>query len=301
MTKNIKSLIIIFLLTGFAFSSCKKTEYSFGALKTPSGLTLTTAITGQSTANPNGDGSGKVTITSTATDVITYKIDFGDGNVKMIPAGTIDYKYTTPGTNSYTITVTAVGTGGITSVVSKKITVFVDFTIPANIMSGLTGGASKVWVTDKEAVGHVGVSAGDPSLFYSKDYSAQPNTRDACLYDDEITFTKTGDNAISMSVDNKGETSMTAASTAFYGFSGPDGCYPLNTGGTKNLVFSAATSGSTPDISTQIQFHVPGNGIVNFGTGGTTYEILTITDTQMTLRNIGSDGFAWFQKLKVKP
>ena len=299
MTKNIKSLIIIFLLTGFAFSSCKKTEYSFGALKTPSGLTLTTAIAGQSTANPNGDGSGKVTITAAATDVITYKMDFGDGNVKMIPAGTIDYKYTNPGTHDYTVTITAVGTGGITSIISKKITVFVAFTIPANIMSGLTGGASKVWVTDKATSGHVGV--GDPALFYSNYYSADPNSRDACLYDDEITFTKTGDNAISMTVDNKGQSFLIAASTAFYGFSGGDGCYPLNTGGTKNLAFSAATSGSTPDVSTQIQFLVPGNGIINFGTGGNTYEILTISDTQITLRNIGIDGLAWYQKLTVKP
>ncbi len=45
---------------------------------------------------------------------------------------------------------------------------------------------------------------------------------------------------------------------------------------------------------------MPGNGIINFGTGGNTYEILEITENTMTLRNIGSDGLAWYQKLKVK-
>ena len=62
-----------------------------------------------------------------------------------------------------------------------------------------------------------------------------------------------------------------------------------------------ATSGSTSAVSTMIQFMVPGNGIINFGTGGTTYEILSITDNSIHLRNIGIDGNSWYQKLKRKP
>ena len=61
-----------------------------------------------------------------------------------------------------------------------------------------------------------------------------------------------------------------------------------------------ATSGSTPAVSSGIQFNVPGNGIINFGTGGTTYEIIKYTATTVTLRNIGADGNAWYQKLIVK-
>lgn len=299
MIKNIKSLIIIFLVAGFGLSSCKKTEYSFGELKSPTGLTLATAIDGQNTANPNGNGTGKVKITSTAGDVISYKIDFGDGTVQLVPSGTIDYKYTNPGTSDYTVTVTAIGTGGVVSTMSKKIKVYVAFEIPANILAGLTAGATKVWVTDKETSGHVGV--GQPDLFFSNYYSADPNSRDAFLYDDEITFTKGTNNTIQMTVNNKGLTSMIGGATGFYGFTGPDGGYPLDTQGTKNLAFSNATSGSTASNSTQIQFKVPGNGIINFGTGATTYEILSLTATQVTLRNIGIDGLAWYQKLKVKP
>ena len=93
---------------------------------------------------------------------------------------------------------------------------------------------------------------------------------------------------------------MIGAATTFYGFSGGDGNHPLNTGGTKKLTFMDASSGSTSDVSTLVQFQVPGNGIVNFGTGGTTYEILSITATTIHLRNIGADGNAWYQKLKVK-
>ena len=42
------------------------------------------------------------------------------------------------------------------------------------------------------------------------------------------------------------------------------------------------------------------NGIINFGTGGTTYEILSATATSIHLRNIGADGNSWYQKLKAK-
>ena len=41
--------------------------------------------------------------------------------------------------------------------------------------------------------------------------------------------------------------------------------------------------------------------LIIFGTGGTTYEITAVSPTTITLRNIGIDGNAWYQKLKVKP
>lgn len=299
MITNIKSITAIFLAMLIGFSSCTKETYEFGDIKTPSGLTLTTVIAGVDANNPAGNGTGSVTITTTSSNAITYKIDFGDGKTKMVPSGTINYKYANPGTLDYTITVNAIGTGGSISTISKKIKVFVAFEIPTAIVQALTGGSSKVWVTDKDAVGHFGVGPADG--FAPIWYEATPNSRDACVYDDLITFSKDANNNISLAVDNKGQTFSTGAATAFYGFSGGDGCYNLVTTGTKKLVFMNATSASTPAVSTQIQFEVPGNGIVNFGTGGTTYEILSISATNMHIRNIGTDGNAWYQKLKVKP
>ncbi|MDA9554821.1 PKD domain-containing protein [Pelobium sp.] len=298
MMNHIKSLIIGFLITGVTLSSCKKTEYSFGALKSPTDVVLTTTIAGVDTNNPNGNGTGKVLITTTSTNAITYKIDFGDGITQMVPSGTINYKYSTPGVNEYTVTVNAIGTGGITSTTSKKIKVFVAFEIPAAILNAFTGSGSKVWITDHDADGHFGVGPGDG--FAPTYYAATPNSREACAYDDEITFSKDANNNIYMSVDNKGASFSIAAATAFYGVSGPDGCYAISTGGNKKLAFADATSASTTANSTRIQFTVPGNGIINFGTGGTTYEIIAFTDNTMFLRNIGSDGNSWYQKLKVK-
>ena len=270
----------------------------FGTLQAPAGLALTTTVVGATTANPNGDGTGSVTINATATNALTYNIDFGDGVTKVVPSGMLTYKFTTPGTSTYTVTVNAVGTGGAISTVSKKVTVFVAFTIPAAIVSALTGGTSKVWITDKNAPGHFGVGPAD--RFTPIWYEAGPNSREACAYDDEITFALGANNNITMTINNKGTSFSTAAASAFYGFGGGDGCYAVNTGGTKTLAFMNATSGSTSANSTQIQFGVPGNGIINFGTGGTTYEILAFTPTTVWLRNIGTDGNSWYQKLIIK-
>jgi hypothetical protein len=249
-------------------------------------------------ANPNGNGTGSVTITAKATDALTYNIDFGDGKTQVVPSGTITYKYTTPGVNDYNIVVRAVGTGGAVSVISKKVSVFVAFSIPQAILDALTGTGSRTWITDKDAPGHFGVGPAD--AFDAIWYAATPNSREACAYDDEITFTKDALNNISMTIDNKGQSFSIGAASSFYGFSGGDACFNIVTTGTKKLAFMDATSASTPAVSTRIQFTVPGNGIINFGTGGTTYEILKATATNIFLRNIGADGNSWYQKLKAK-
>ncbi|MES2277524.1 MAG: PKD domain-containing protein [Bacteroidota bacterium] len=299
MKINIKAIIAVLIVTTISFNSCKKPEYSFGALKTPSSLALTATVAGVSASTPNGGGTGAVAIATTASDVITYKIDFGDGNTQIVPTGVINYKYNNPGTFNYTITVTAIGTGGVTSTISKMVTVFVAYTIPTDIVQNMTGGTSKVWITDNTTPGHVGVGPVDG--FTPSYYAAAPNERSPCLYDDLITFTKDAGGNILLSINNNGQSFFIAASTAFYGTAGGDGCYTLDVSAARKLAFMDATSASTTANSTRVQFIVPGNGLINFGTGGNTYEILSLTATTMSLRNIGIDGLAWYQKLKVKP
>lgn len=279
-------------------SSCKKTEYSFGELKAPANLVLNAVVAGVSATSPDGNGSGIVQIEVTADKALTYNIDFGDGNKQLVPSGVINYKYTSPGTFDYTITVNAVGTGGIMSTVSKRIRVFVAFEIPEAIMQNITNGSSRVWVSDKESGGHFGV--GPAGEFAPIWYSADPNSRQPCAYDDEITFTKDGSN-IMMSLDNKGQSFVIGAAAAYYGLANAEDCRDLNTAGSRRLAFMEATSASTAANSTRIQFTVPGDGLVNFGVGSNTYEILSVSATQMHLRTIGIDGNAWYQKLKVKP
>lgn len=299
MTTNKKSFLYLMLSMVIGFNACKKAEYSLGDIKTPSNLTMTATVQGVDAANPFGNGTGRVEIVVKADNALNFKVDFGDGTAaQMVPSGVISYRYGNPGTTEFIITINAIGTAGSTSTISKTVKVFVNFVIPANILQGLTGGSSKVWQTDHNAGGHFGV--GPSNEFFPLWYSAGPNTREPCAYDDEITFSKDANDNVFMSIDNKGESFSIGAATAFYGFAGPDGCYAIGTGGNKKLIFMDANTGSTPAQSTQIQFNVPGNGIINFGTGGTTYEILSITDTQVHLRNIGADGNSWYQKLIKK-
>ncbi len=293
-----KIIAIISVLSVLSFVACKKQEFSIGDLVNPTDQTLTTVVIGTDVTNPFGNGTGRVDITTTATNALSYNIDFGDGNSQVVPTGKIIYKYTNPGTAEYNVTVNAVGTGGILSTITKKIKVFVNFQIPADILLNVTGGSSKVWVTDKNENGHFGVGA--PDQFFPNYYAAGPNQREPCAYDDDITFSKDANDNVFMSIDNKGASFSIGAATTFYGFGGPDGCYAINTGGNKKLAFSDAASASTPAQSTRIQFSVPGNGIINFGTGGVVYEILSMSDTQMHLRNIGADGNSWYQKLIKK-
>lgn len=300
MRKNIIQLLLLFaLISGIA--SCEKTDYSFGEIKAPAELALAVSVEGTDTNNPDGNGSGYVNIDASASHAITYKVDFGDGTSKMVPGGKIRYRYGLPGTNEYVVTVNAIGTAGVVSTISKKISVNVIFEIPAAILEALTGSGSKTWITANDVAGHIGV--GPAAAFDPIWYQAAPDEKASvgCLYDDEITFSRDANNRVTMVLDNKGASFIQGASVSYYGFSGPEECYALPTAGNKALVFSDAASGSTQDISTQIQFTVPGDGVVNFATGSNTYEILSITGTSIHLRTIGVDGNAWYQKLKVKP
>jgi hypothetical protein len=299
MTNNIKSISFVFIGLLMGFSSCKKESYTFGDIKTPSSLVLTTAIAGADGSNPNGNGTGTVVITTTSSNAITYSVNFGDGKTQLVPSGTITYKYTNPGTADYTISVSAIGKAGTSSTISQKITVFVAFEIPSAIVAALTNGSSKTWVCDKDASGHIGI--GDAAVFEPAWYSADPNSKDPSLYDDEITFTKDALGNISLLVDNKGTSFIWGDAVSSYGYSGAEGAYALSTAGSKKLSFMDATSGAPAAISTRIQFVVPGNGVINFATGGNTYEILSISSTNVYLRNIGLGGWnAWYQKLKIK-
>ena len=300
MITNIKTTTILLFAMLLGFSSCKKEEFTFGALKTPSALTLSSTVLGVTIANPNGDGSGRVTFKASATDALLYKMDFGDGTTDTSYSGNFSHKYVNAviGTYDYTATVNAIGTGGSISSLGKKFSVFTNYQIPASILAALTGGSSKVWITDHDAVGHFGV--GPNTSFYPDWYAASPNSREACAYDDEISFTSDGIGGIKINVDNKGQSFIIGAATASYGLAGGDGCYTIATIGSKQLAFSPATSNSTPAVSSQVQFTVPGNGIVNFATGGKTYEIISYTSNTVFLRSIGSDTNAWYIKLKVR-
>lgn len=278
--------------------ACKKTEYSFGKIIAPGAITISTTIQGATAAAPAGDGTGKVSILVATNNALTYKIFFGNGDSLLTSTGKVTYTYTTLDTNQYTITVNAIGTGGATSTQSKQIRVLYTYAIPASIMTMLTNGSAKKWVLAKDTAGNFGVG---PIASFSPDYyKSGPNEKPACAYAGVITFAQASANSITMDNNNMGFSFLIAVSAPYYGKSGGDGCYPIVTAGAKPLGFSGANTGSSPSNSTGVQFTVPGYGLVNFGTGGNTYEILSLSATVMVLRNVGIDGNAWYQILRAQ-
>jgi len=298
MKKNISYFLTVVFAVSIILVGCKKAQYSFGPIITPSNLVITATLQGANTANPTGDGSGNISVSVSAANALSYKIYWGTGDSVLTTSGLATYKYTKLDTNTFTVTVNAIGTGGATTTLSKQIKILYKYQIPTAIISMLTNGTSKNWMVAKDLAGHFGV--GPTSSFTPDWYQAQANEKPACAYAGTITFTQAGANTITMNDNNLGSSFIIGAATAFYGQSGGDGCYIVNTGGTKTLGFSAATSGSNASNSTGIQFNVPGTGLVNFGTGGVTYEIISLTSTMMVLRNIGIDGNAWYQTLKAQ-
>jgi hypothetical protein len=297
MKKHINYILLFVIAASMLFGACKKTDYKFGAIKTPSTPVIMPTIQGAAT-NATGDGSGKIKLAVSATNALAYKIYWGDGDSSLVNTDTTSHNYIKLDTNTYTITVNAIGTGGAMSTAAKQIKVLYLFQIPDAVMTMITNNSSKHWMSAKETAGNFGV--GPIGTFTPDYYSAGPGQEPSCAYDDVITFTQTGANSISINVNNQGSSFLIAASTAFYGQSGPDGCYVINTGGTKALSFYGASSGSSASNSTGIEFSVPGNGIVDFGTGAVSYEILSVTSTTIQLRDVGIDGNAWYQILQAQ-
>jgi PKD repeat protein len=104
--KNIVGLLSMILLI-----SCSSDSGSTGGEATtgttPSNLVVSATVVGQSTQNPNGDGSGAVNFNISATNATSYKISFGDGSVQNTTSGTVSFTYKTAGSYSYIVNVTA--------------------------------------------------------------------------------------------------------------------------------------------------------------------------------------------------
>jgi beta-glucanase (GH16 family) len=116
---------LLFMLLLLSCSSDSESDSSSSTSTTPSGLTVSAEIVGTSTSYPNGDGSGTVNFTINATNAKTYKIALGDGSVNDATAGVNTYTYTSSGTNTYVVYVSAYnGTNFVST--SLSVTIYVD-------------------------------------------------------------------------------------------------------------------------------------------------------------------------------
>jgi hypothetical protein len=290
---KIASLLVVFVFT----SSCTQETYEFGALTSPSEVTVVADVVGKTTANPNGDGTGVVNFTITGKNVLAAKVDFdADDAVDLVdaPNGKITKKYSTNGTKTYQITIVTYGAGGAATTVTKEVTVKVSFAPAASIVTALTGDANKTWVVDKSVSAHFGVGPADnpAPIWWTANVDEKVATAN-CFYTTTLQVTNPD-----------GAFTKTGAFTSLPGIpaSGDEGCYAYG-GGTSSFSFAGATSGfaaSTPSTQTSIVL----SGVdtyIGVASVQKEYEILSISPTAMYLRVLGygpESGNAWYLKLK---
>ena len=118
--KNALVLICLFITT----SSCKKADSAGDTTNTaPTNLVVN--------AVASTDGSGMVAFTATAQNAVNYDFEFGDGVVKSVASGVINYQYTLVGTSTYNVMVTARSSTNLTTKKAIQVTV--------NVVVGVAG------------------------------------------------------------------------------------------------------------------------------------------------------------------
>ena len=312
--KNFPKIFFAMVVMVTSFTACKKTAYDIGNLDAPTNVKINTQVMGANAANPNGDGSGDVKITITADNALGYKIDYDAStplDLVLLATGVVTKKYTTLGTNSYTITAVVSGKGGTTTTVTKDVTVKSDFTPTAAMVTNLTGTGSKTWRIDKDLSAHFGVGPYNVGSIRPEWYAAAPNEKAGCcncFYTARFTFTKVAaSNSFTLAVTSPdGAFTKTGGLTTLPGIpsSGGEGCYSYG-GGTSGFAFVPASSGAPATNtganfgSTQTSLLLAGNAtFLGYGSFLKEYEILEITPTTMHLRVQGTEtGNAWYIRM----
>lgn len=123
---TIVSVYFSILICSFALISCSGDSGGGTppANTKPSNLAVSAVVVGTSALNPNGDGSGMVHFSLSATNATSYKITFGNGDSKEVTDGNFTYTYTASGTSTYTIYVSAYNLSNFVST-STAITIYV--------------------------------------------------------------------------------------------------------------------------------------------------------------------------------
>lgn len=109
--------ITIVLIAVCSLLGCNKDNNSGSTAMPPANLVIGTTV--------STDGTGNVDFKATADNASSFKFEFGNGEIKDVPGGVITYRYTTIGTLTYTVKVTAYSPAGKSISSTKDITVTV--------------------------------------------------------------------------------------------------------------------------------------------------------------------------------
>lgn len=137
--KKINTILCCFLLA-ICGIACSKNDVPGSSAQAPSNLKVSVQIVGATGAMPNGDGSGNVNITVSATNATTYQI--------VLPTKTVTFNNTNGGTVNYTFT----GSAGSTTTYSIQVIVYngsvkKDTTVSVTVYVGTMKSDVAFWLT----------------------------------------------------------------------------------------------------------------------------------------------------------
>ncbi len=309
--KNIRIYCLIFF-SGLMllFTSCQEDDYKLGDLAAPGNVNIEYIIAGEDAQNPYGDGSGLVQFITTSNGAITYNYDFGDGTNNAIAAnGKTTHLFSKTGVNLYTVTVSAVGPGGLLTLKSVQLEVFSSFE-DAETVDHLTGGSSKKWYWAADQPGHAGLGpdtedSGNGEFAFAAWWSIGPFDDDkSCMYDAEFEFTKTDDGVTFEQT--TGLAWLPGTYAGDLGIAG-DVCVGDDVAttiyGVKNVSFSPSTSKAAIEGNyrgTTMSFS--DGGFMSWWVGTSEYDIIEVSDNILKVRIREDETFAWYHTFTdVKP
>jgi hypothetical protein len=287
--------LVLVLATIALTTSCQDDDSQFGEVIAPTNLQLDFTIQGVDMNNPEGDGSGLVVFDATSDNALNYTYDFGDGRTGTTSSGTITHQFVTQGVNTYNVTVTATGTGGIPTTSTISVEVFSAFN-DIEAREFLTGNSTKTWYWAASEPGHLGVgpnngNADDGNNFFPQFFAAAPFQLSGapCFYEDQLVFTLNGEE-INYELINNGQTFFNAAFTG----TGQDECLDNDTSGVKLVTLIPSESIVPDDQKRGTTMSFSDGGFMSYFIDATEYEILSISENRLEVRAIQNNDLAWY-------
>lgn len=303
--KNTKLVLFITILLT---TSCKE-KFSFGDIIAPSDVKAVYQVVGANENNPKGDGSGLVDFTITAKNALTYRIDFGDGKAQMTSSGNVQHQYSKVGNHKYTVVVSAIGTGGISTSSLLEIEVYSSFSdVEAeSLLAGKNIGDSKTWYWAANVAGYAALGpqeSGDKGEFgYPAWWQASPfEPSRACMFENSFVFSRTNNGIIYKQTADY--VFVPGAYAKNLGVEG-DKCQDKNVipslSGEKQISFApssskAALQGKYNNNSYRgTSMEISNGGMLGWWVGSSIYDIISITETMLIVRVMQPNSeFAWY-------
>jgi hypothetical protein len=334
--KNFKNIYIIFFSVAITFFGCQENDYQFGEILSPTNIEINVEVIGADADNPNGDGSGLVTFTTTADNSSSFVYYFND-IPEISPSGILTKRFTKVDLNTYQVVVKANGNGGVSSTKTVEVEVFSSFSdIEAeSFLSGaavsvdndgndvinVTAATSKTWYIDSAENGALGVGPtlafdiqinGGPTQYYYPAFFAAPaGSGNDCYIDDELTFTKNSDGSLTYVLDNKGQTFFNGnpAHQVVVNGSGANGdeCFDFDASAQSTVSLSPTAEDwsqvTDPDFNPrETVLNFTNGGFMGYYVGATSFEILEISETEMHIRTLDTadSNLAWYFKFTTE-